>query len=158
MLDSHDPEDFKPSSCGSIAVLPSAGGSCCLLLAEPEFYPALDLTMKLLAGHVRLLPAAVRNHALVSLGSVVDDGQDDFEVAMGAASDGQHGSRLRVISRPNLGKRGLYTYRRSPSLLVRSRGPFVSLKDSGWLIGPLPFESESLVAARIRCVCFTDFT
>ena len=58
-----------------------------LFLASPELDAVFDFAFELGRRHVRLVPAIVRDHALIGLGGVVDDGEEHGKISLIAAAN-----------------------------------------------------------------------
>ena len=63
-------------------------------LVAPERDSGGDLAVELLGGHVRLVPAILRDHAAVGLGGRVDDREDRAALVVTAGPDGAHRANL----------------------------------------------------------------
>jgi hypothetical protein len=83
VLDAHDP--------GQLAVD----------LVAPEHDPGGDLGIELVRGHVRLVPAIGRDHAVIGLGGGVDDREDRLAFVVPAGTDVSHAgySTVTVFAR-----------------------------------------------------------
>lgn len=64
-------------------------------LVPPELNPGRHLTIKLLRGHVGLMPSIGRDHATISHGRGIDDREHSRALVFGARSNAAHDTNLR---------------------------------------------------------------